>query len=98
MAGPERIVMTHAGAIVPRRSLGATMRPDAWWAKPALVFFGLSAFLLYSTWAAFQGKYYYWGPYLSPFTRRNFMDHRRTVCLGRSRAGGPAGCGSRPRC
>jgi hypothetical protein len=30
-------------------------------------FLGLSAFIVYSTWAAFQGKYYTSGPYLSPF-------------------------------
>lgn len=50
-----------------QRSFGQTMRPDAWWAQPALVFLGLSAFLVYSTWAAFQGDGYTSGPYLSPF-------------------------------
>lgn len=43
------------------------MRPDAWWVQPTLVFLGLSAFILYSTWAAFQGTNYRYGPYLSPF-------------------------------
>ncbi|MDA1273405.1 MAG: succinate dehydrogenase [Verrucomicrobia bacterium] len=43
------------------------MRTDVWWAQPVLVFLGLSAFVLYSTWAAFQGIHYYSGPYLSPF-------------------------------
>jgi len=43
------------------------MRRDAWWAKPMLVFVGLSAFVIYSTWAAFQGVHYYSGPYVSPF-------------------------------
>ena len=43
------------------------MRPDAWWAQPLSVFLGLSAFIVYSTWAAFQGEHYYIGPYLSPF-------------------------------
>jgi len=59
--------MANTDAILPRRPFGATMRPDAWWAQPALVFIGLSAFVVYSTWAAFQGQHYYWGPYLSPF-------------------------------
>ena len=27
----------------------------------------LSAFVIYATWAAFQGEHYTWGPYLSPF-------------------------------
>ncbi len=44
-----------------------TSRIDKWWIKPLLVFIGLSAFILYSTWAAFQGVHYYFGSYLSPF-------------------------------
>ena len=31
------------------------------------VFLGFSAFIAYSTWAAFQGDHYHFGPYLSPF-------------------------------
>jgi hypothetical protein len=50
-----------------RSSFGQTMRRDAWWIQPLLVFSGLSAFLTYSTWAAFQGVHYTSGPYLSPF-------------------------------
>jgi len=46
---------------------GETMRRDAWWIQPILVFLGLSAFIVYSTWAAFQNAHYHWGPYLSPF-------------------------------
>ncbi len=36
--------MTSAEATLPRRSFGQTMRPDAWWAQPLLVFLGLGAF------------------------------------------------------
>ena len=43
------------------------MRPDVWWVQPVLVLLGLSAFIGYSTWAAFQGQHYFSGPYLSPF-------------------------------
>jgi hypothetical protein len=43
------------------------MRRDAWWVQPAIVFVILSAFVVYSTWAAFQGRHYRYGPYLSPF-------------------------------
>lgn len=50
-----------------KSQFGQTMRSDAWWVQPLLVFAGLSLFIAYSTWAAFQGKNYYWGPYLSPF-------------------------------
>ncbi len=49
------------------RGFGATSRPDAWWVKPLLVFLGLSAFVVYATWAAFQGDHYHFGSYLSPF-------------------------------
>jgi hypothetical protein len=45
---------------------GQTRRRDAWWVQPLAVFLGLSAFVVYSTWAAFQGAHYAWGPYLSP--------------------------------
>ena len=50
-----------------RRGFGKTTRVDRWWLQPVMVFFGLSAFVAYSTWAAFQGEHYHWGPYLSPF-------------------------------
>src|SRR5205823_6322891 len=50
-----------------QRSFGETSRRDNWWVQPALVFLGLSAFVVYATWAAFQGDYYTYGPYLSPF-------------------------------
>ena len=46
---------------------GATRRKDAWWLQPVAVAIGLGAFGIYSTWAAFQGNNYQWGPYLSPF-------------------------------
>lgn len=46
---------------------GATSRRDFWWVQPLLTFLGLSAFVVYSTWAAFQGRYFRFGPYLSPF-------------------------------
>jgi len=45
---------------------GYTSRRDTWWLKPLLVFVGLSSFVVYVTWAAFQGKNYFYGPYLSP--------------------------------
>jgi hypothetical protein len=59
-----------AGTSLPllqQRSFGETSRRDNWWLQPLLVFLGLSAFVIYATWAAFQGDYYTYGPYLSPF-------------------------------
>jgi len=50
---------------------GQTSRTDVWWLQPIVVFFGLSAFIVYSTWAAFQGDNYFFSgggaQYLSPF-------------------------------
>jgi hypothetical protein len=53
--------------VLPRRSFGQTSRTDRWWLVPSLVFLGLGGFVVYSTWAAFQGRHYTYGPYLSPF-------------------------------
>jgi hypothetical protein len=58
---------TPSTALPVRRSFGQTSRPDAWWLQPAAVFLGLSLFIVYSTWAAFQGEHYAFGSYLSPF-------------------------------
>ncbi len=56
---------------LPQRTFGETRRPDAWWLQPVAVFLGLSAFVVYSTWAAFQGEFYHFAGnganYLSPF-------------------------------
>src|SRR5947208_797554 len=52
---------------LPVRRFGETARRDVWWIQPLLVFLGLSTFLIYATWAAFQGDHYTYGPYLSPF-------------------------------
>src|ERR1700757_4046312 len=50
-----------------RAGFGQTRRADNWWVQPLVVFLGLSAFIVYSTWAALQGKHFRFGPYLSPF-------------------------------
>lgn len=50
-----------------RRSFGETMRRGAWWLPSAVTFLVLSAFIVYSTWAAFQGEHYAFENYLSPF-------------------------------
>jgi len=59
--------MAHATVPLQRRRFGQTMRPDAWWIQPAIVFAVLSSFIVYATWAAFQNAHYTFGPYLSPF-------------------------------
>ena len=59
--------MEQVNITIPVRGWGQTTRSDAWWLQPLTVFLGLSTFIVYSTWAAFQGEHYHSGPYLSPF-------------------------------
>lgn len=79
--------MSQAGTLEqtrqPQEGFGATARRDAWWVGPVLTAIGLSAFLIYGTWAAWQGSHFEirqdfagkidWkgmreaAPYLSPF-------------------------------
>jgi hypothetical protein len=50
-----------------RLRFGETRRTDRWWVQPLSVVLPLSVFIVYATWAAFQGQHYTHGPYLSPF-------------------------------
>ena len=59
--------MAHIDVPLVRSRFGETSRPDNWWVQPLLIFLGLSSFIVYSTWAAFQGQHFRFGPYLSPF-------------------------------
>ena len=47
--------MDYADTLPKQRGFGETTRPDNWWLQPLAVFLGFSAFIIYSTWAAFQG-------------------------------------------
>jgi hypothetical protein len=62
----SEFMATEAPALT-RPHFGQTTRSDPWWVQPVVVFLGLSVFIAYSTWAAFQGDHYTYGPYLSPF-------------------------------
>jgi hypothetical protein len=59
--------MAHIDVPLSRSGFGQTRRADNWWVQPVVVFFILSAFIVYATWAALQGQHYRFGPYLSPF-------------------------------
>jgi hypothetical protein len=59
--------MAQAAWPLVERRFGQTNRRDQWWVQPLVTFLALSAFVVYATWAAFQGDHYEWGPYLSPF-------------------------------
>ena len=45
----------------------STVRTDRWWIEPMWTGMGFMCFVIYSTWAAFQGEHYFSGSYLSPF-------------------------------
>lgn len=47
--------------------LAATLRKDRWWVEPLVTGTGFLLFVIYATWSAFQGSYYWYGSYLSPF-------------------------------
>jgi hypothetical protein len=46
---------------------GSTLRRDAWWVEAIPVIVVLGGFGVYATLRAFEGRFYEWGPYLSPF-------------------------------
>src|SRR3984885_407438 len=58
-----------AGSSADRRliAFGSTMRRDAGGVEILPVIILLSLFGIYATLRAFEGKFYEWGPYLSPF-------------------------------
>lgn len=59
--------MAESRAELKRGSFGATLRRDAWWVEAIPVIILLGGFGVYATLRAFEGDYYEWGPYLSPF-------------------------------
>src|ERR1700753_2537054 len=59
--------MAATGAPAAGSAFGSTLRRDAWWVEVLPVMILLGGFGLYATLRAFEGKFYEWGPYLSPF-------------------------------
>jgi hypothetical protein len=49
------------------RGYGKTARRDVWWVEVIPIIILLGAFGIYATLRAFEGKFFEWGPYLSPF-------------------------------
>ncbi len=76
-------------AIAPR-GFGSTRRRDVWWATPLVIFVGLSLFVVYATWAAFQNAHYTFGPYLSPFYSPELFGGSRHAWFGPKPAWIPA--------
>jgi hypothetical protein len=59
--------MAASGAPAAGSGFGSTLRRDAWWVEVLPVIILLGGFGLYATLRAFEGKFFEWGPYLSPF-------------------------------
>jgi hypothetical protein len=47
--------------------MAQALRKDSWWVGPVLTVVVLLGFVVYATIRAFEGDYYEWGAYLSPF-------------------------------
>ena len=63
-----------------------------------VVFLILSAFIVYATWAAFQGEHYTFGPYLSPFYSPELWGSSPHALVRAEAGWWPACCRSRRRC
>ncbi len=59
-----------------RGGLGLPRARTHWWVQPLVVFLSFTGFIVYATWAALQGNYYRFGPYLSPFYSPELVSSR----------------------
>src|SRR5713226_1707681 len=59
--------MSGSPSLVPESRFGSTLRRDRWWIEILPVIVVLGGFGIYATLRAFEGKFYSWGPYVSPF-------------------------------
>ncbi len=59
--------MAGSPTVLPESRLGSTLRRDAWWVEIIPIIVLMGGFSIYATLRAFEGKFYEWGPYLSPF-------------------------------
>jgi hypothetical protein len=91
--------MPYVDTLPKQRAFGETTRPDAWWVQPLAVFLGFSAFIIYSTWAAFHplanGNPTYWfngngANYLSPFFSPEIFGYSPEALFGKVPAWWPA--------
>jgi predicted Co/Zn/Cd cation transporter (cation efflux family) len=58
-----------AGVFSPGRAKidARTLRTDRWWLQPTITVAVLVAFIIYATFRAFEAKYYFAEPLISPF-------------------------------
>jgi hypothetical protein len=59
--------MANKTVFLPIAPPGGTLRRDAWWVGPTVTVLVLSSFVAYATWRTFEGAFFEWGAYLSPF-------------------------------
>ena len=88
--------MAQVDVPLARLSFGQTRRRDFWWVQPLVVFLGFSAFIVYSTWAAFQGDHL--PVWTLPLAVLFAGIVRLRQCLVRSDAALDAGAGLRRPC
>jgi hypothetical protein len=69
--------MAGSPTLLPESRLGSTLRRDPWWIEILPVIIVMGGFSIYATWRAFEGTYYSWGPYLSPFYSPLIDPHQR---------------------
>jgi hypothetical protein len=69
--------MAEGGARTAEGHFGETLRRDSWLPEAIPVWVLLGGFGLYATWRAFEGQFYEWGPYLSPFYSPLIDEHHR---------------------
>jgi hypothetical protein len=67
-------MLTKASIDINVQGFTKTLRKDNWWLYPGLVVFGLTTFLVYGLWSAWQADFYWYssgqegfGGYLAPF-------------------------------
>jgi hypothetical protein len=56
---------------------GSTLRRDAWWVEIIPIVLVMGGFSIYATLRAFEGQFFEWGPYLSPFYSPLIDRHHR---------------------
>ena len=89
----------NGALVLEPRGFGRTRRRDAWWAAPLVVFVVLGSFIVYATWAAFQGEHYTLRTVpLAVLLAGALRRLAARLVRAEARAGGRRGCRSRRRC
>lgn len=74
--------MAQAVAAPHRRGFRSTLRTDAWWFEPALIFVSMSIFFGWLTISIFLDRWQYEiGPYLSPVFEPKLFDTSKSIFL-----------------